>query len=372
MNTTREERMRYANTSDPVTTDGRDVDTAIAALEGEAARQQVTGDDRHMASIAPSPWQQVPRITDRDTTYYGRPMLKESVWSVDIPIYYFLGGTAGAALTLGAAAQLVSPRGKHPLRKLSAICHWTGIVGSTVGAAFLIHDLGRSSRFLYMMRVFRPTSPMNLGAWILAGAAPTAITTGLLVNRRGLLGEIGEATGYLSGLFGAALAGYTGVLVSNSAIPIWQDARRWVPVMFIASSASAAASIVEIVSGDRRTRVVTRIFGTAGRIAEIAATKQAERAASTTPKVAEPMREGRPGVLWKTATALTVASLGASFLPGRGRKAGIIAGMLGIAGSLCLRFAVHYISNASARDPKASFQQQRRARSAAELEGSDK
>jgi formate-dependent nitrite reductase membrane component NrfD len=359
MKTTPEQRVRYPNTDDPVITDGRDVDTSIATLEGEAASQEVKGEDRHLKSIAPSPWEQVPRIGDRDTTYYGRPMLKESVWSVDIPIYYFLGGTAGAALTLGAAIQLVSPRGKHPLRRLSAICHWTGIVGSTAGAVFLIHDLGRPSRFLYMMRVFRPTSPMNMGAWILAGAAPAAITTGLFVNRRGLLGDIGEATGYLSGVFGAALAGYTGVLVSNSAIPIWQEARRWLPVMFIASSASAAASVIEMLSGDRRTRVTTHIFGTAGRIAEIAATKQAERAASAIAKVAEPMREGRTAVLWKTATALTVASVGASFLPGRGRRPGIIAGVLGLAGSLCLRFAVHYISNASAREPRASFQQQR-------------
>lgn len=359
MNTTSEQRVRYPNTGDPVTTDGRDINTAIGTLDGEAAPQEAKGEDRHLKSIAPAPWGQVPQITDQDTTYYGRPMLKESVWSVDIPIYYFLGGTAGAALTLGAAIQFVSPRGKHPLRRLSAICHWTGIVGSTAGAAFLIHDLGRPSRFLYMMRVFRPTSPMNVGAWILAGAAPTAITTGLFVNRPGLLGDIGEATGYISGLFGAALAGYTGVLVSNSAIPIWQEARRWVPVMFIASSASAAASVIEMLSGERRTRVATRIFGTAGRIAEIAATKQAERAASAIPKVAEPFREGPTAVLWKTATALTAASLGVSLLPGRSRKSGLIAGVLGIAGSLCLRFAVHYISNASARDPRASFQQQR-------------
>lgn len=367
MKTTSEQRVRYPNTDDPVTTDGRDVDTGIAALEGEAARQETKGDDRHLKNIAPSPWDQVPRIGDRDTTYYGTPMLKESVWSVDVPIYYFLGGTAGAALTLGAAIQLVSPRGKHPLRRLSAICHWTGIVGSTAGAAFLIHDLGRPSRFLYMMRVFRPTSPMNLGAWILAGAAPTAIATGLFVNRRGLLGGFGEAAGYLSGLFGAALAGYTGVLVSNSAIPIWQEARRWVPVMFIASSASAAASVVEMISGDRRTCVATRIFGTAGRIAEIAATEQAKRAASAVPRVAEPMHTGRTAVLWKTATALTIASVGVSFLPGRSRKPGIVAGILGLAGSLCLRFAVHYIGNVSARDPRASFHQQRARRAAAAI-----
>jgi formate-dependent nitrite reductase membrane component NrfD len=286
-------------------------------------------------------------------------MLKPSVWSIDIPIYYFLGGTAGAAMTLGAAIQLVTARGGHPLRRLSAICHWTGIIGSIAGAAFLVHDLGRPSRFLYMMRVFRPTSPMNMGVWILSGAAPTAIVTGLLVNRRGLLGTIGEATGYISGIFGAALAGYTGVLVSNSAVPLWQSSRRWVPVMFMASSASSAASVIDIFSGARHSRALTRIFGTAGRVVEIAASKMVERSASAVPKVAEPLHRGGPAILWKGAGALTAASLVASLLPGRRRKPAVLAGVLGIAGSLCLRFAVHYLTNVSARDPRAAFQQQR-------------
>jgi formate-dependent nitrite reductase membrane component NrfD len=359
MSSRTDERVRYPDSVDPVTTDGRDVDTRIATLDGEGAQQRTRRQDRHLSGMAPSPWEQIPSIAGPDTTYYDRPMLKPSVWSIDIPLYYFLGGTAGAALTLGAAVQLVSPRGRHPLRRLSAICHWTGIIGSTAGAAFLIHDLGRPSRFLYMMRVFRPTSPMNMGVWILSGAAPTAVATGLLVNRRGLLGTIGEITGYVSGVFGAALAGYTGVLVSNSAMPIWQAARRWVPVMFMASSASAAASVIDVVAYDVRTRELSRIFGTAGRVAEIAAAKMVEKTASTVPKVGEPLHRGRPRLLWKLASGLTAASLAGSLWPGRHRKVTMISGVLGIAGSLCLRFAVHYATNASARDPRAAFHQQR-------------
>ncbi len=363
MNTISGKRLLYPQTSDPVTTDGRDIDTSIAVLEGEAAQQQSRESDRHLAGIAPAPWDRIPRVESGDTTYYDRPMLKQSVWSIDIPIYYFLGGTAGAALTLGAAVQLVEscggPRGRHPLRRVSAICHWTGIIGSTAGAAFLIHDLGRPSRFLYMMRVFRPTSPMNMGTWILAGAAPAAIATGLLVNRRGFLGAIGDAAGYASGIFGAALAGYTGVLVSNSAIPIWQQSRRWVPVMFLASSAAAAASVVDLIVKDEPARRLTRIFGTAGRLAEIAAAKKVEHAASAIPKIAEPFHYGRPALLWKTATALTALSLATGLLPGRRPKARIFAAVAGLLGSLSLRFAVHYLGNTSARDPRASFQQQR-------------
>jgi formate-dependent nitrite reductase membrane component NrfD len=283
-------------------------------------------------------------------------MLKQSVWSVDIPLYYFLGGAGGAALTLAAAMQLAarSGRRKHELRHLSEHCHWIGIAGSTAGAAFLIHDLGRPSRFLYMMRVFRPSSPMNLGAWILAAAAPTAISTGLFINRPGPLGFVGDLTGYASGVFGAALAGYTGVLVSNSALPIWQRARRWMPVLFIASAAAAAASILDLFYEEKAARRVTGVFGTAGRVMEIAAARRVEQLASTVPRVGDPFHKGAPSALWKAAGALTAASVVMSAL--RKRR---LAGLLGAAGSLCLRFAVHYLSNASARDPKASFELQR-------------
>ncbi len=231
--------MRYPQTSDPVATDGRDFDDRIGEVSGEAAEQRATHADERLQAVAPQPWAQVPGVAEPSPTYYGRPMLKPPVWSADIPLYYFLGGAAGAALALGAGIQYAF-RGDgrmRELRRLSARCHWIGIIGSTAGAAFLIHDLGRPSRFVYMMRVFRPSSPMNMGSWILAGAAPAAIVTGLFINRRGVLGAIGEAAGYASGVFGAALAGYTGVLVANTVLPIWQDARRWMPVLFILKTA---------------------------------------------------------------------------------------------------------------------------------------
>jgi formate-dependent nitrite reductase membrane component NrfD len=286
-------------------------------------------------------------------------MLKAPVWSVDIPLYYFVGGAAGAALTLGAAIQLVAPSAHRELRRLSAVAHWIGIIGSTAGAAFLIHDLGRPSRFLFMLRVFRPTSPMNMGSWILSGAAPSAIAAGLLLNRPGFLGRVGEACGYLSGIFGAALATYTGVLVANTAIPVWQASRRWMPVLFAASGAATAGSIIDIVCTDDQAHAIGRVFGGAGRVAEIAATFQVERAASEVPRVGEVLRHGGAAVLWKTAKVLTAASLVLSLVPSRSRRKSVAVGVLGVAGSLLMRFAVHKAGDRSARDPLAAFQQQR-------------
>jgi len=65
------------------------------------------------------------------------------------------------------------------------------------------------------------------------------------------------------------------------------------------------------------------------------------------------------GLLWRAA-AFTAASLALSRAARGHRKRVIAAGMLGLTGSLCLRFAVHYGTNASARDPRAAFHQQRR------------
>src|SRR5690348_16373136 len=144
------------------------------------------------------------------------------------------------ALTLGAATQLA---GDRRLNDFIRHCHWIGIIGCTAGGALLIHDLGRPERFLNMMRVFRPTSPMNVGAWILAGAAPLGVLTGLFTRASGgLAALLGEVTGYAAGAFGLALAGYTGVLVGNTAIPVWNQSRRILPVLFYGSAMSSVAS----------------------------------------------------------------------------------------------------------------------------------
>ena len=289
-------------------------------------------------------------------TYYDRPLLKEPVWKIDIPIYYFLGGAAGAALVLGAAAQV---DGDVRLKSFAQRCHWIGIIGSTTGGILLVHDLGRPERFLNMLRVFRPTSPMNVGAWILSGAAPLAITAGLLSGRRGLLGTVGHVAGYGSGLFGLGLAGYTGVLVSNTAIPLYQHSRRIMPVLFLASAAASAASILDLTFDDPRANRITLTFGTAGRLAELAAAYAVESNAALLPRVGLPLQHGVSGALWKAATVLTAASLVISVIPGKSRSRRKWAGALGALGSLCLRLGMHYAGAASARDPRASFEPQR-------------
>src|SRR6185312_6208255 len=101
-----------------------------------------------------------------DPTYYGRPVIKKPVWSWSIPLYYYVGGTAGGAAVLGAAATMM---GRDHFPRLIPRSRWIGAIGGAASAALLIYDSGKPSRFLYMLRVFRPTSPMNMGTWILSG-----------------------------------------------------------------------------------------------------------------------------------------------------------------------------------------------------------
>ena len=104
----------------------------------------------------------VPRAEFR--SYYGRPILKEPVWKTpDVPGYLFLGGLAGASSVLAAFAQASGNRGLARTSKVGA----TAAIGLSTVA--LVHDLGRPARFLNMLRVFKPSSPMSVGSWLLAG-----------------------------------------------------------------------------------------------------------------------------------------------------------------------------------------------------------
>jgi hypothetical protein len=132
------------------------------------------------------------------------------------------------------------------------------------------------------------------------------------------------------------------------------------PVLFASSAMASAAAVLDLFpQGGRAARIVA-ICGTAGRIAELAAGKQVEASASLVPRVGAPFRSGAAAILWKAAKILTAASLALALLPVGFPRKRRTAAVLSAAGSLTLRFAVHYLTNASARDARGSFEQQRR------------
>ena len=324
--------------------DGRNIDDALGALVGEAAGQRVG------ATEVGEPWRHVPMADPDDPTYYDRPVLKEPVWIWSVPTYFAIGGMGGAASLLGLVCRLSRRPG---LARLAARARWLGVATGASGTVLLVIDLGRPERFLNMLRVFRPSSPMSVGSWVLASYAPAA-TLGALVRGRG---PIGLAADTGAGLLGVPLAGYTGVLLGNTAVPVWSETRRSLPGLFMSSGVAAAGSVLDLFPLTQEEAGVARRYGVAGKLAELAWAERVERdAKAATGRVALPLHEGVSGSLWRASKWLTLASLVTSLL--RRRR---LSGVLGVAGTLAVRFAMFRAGTASARDPRATFHLQQGA-----------
>ncbi len=344
---------------------GRFIDPTVGLLEGEGAQQQITGADRRLEQYGPEPYALVPSDLEairEEPTYYGRPAIKEPVWIWAVPVYLFVGGAAGSAMVLGAAAQPFD-------RELARKCHWVGAIGGGIGTALLIYDLGRPERFLYMLRVFRPTSPMSIGSWLLATAAPFSMGAAVLTHAPSLFKRLGTWLGYTAGILGVPLTGYTAVLLGSTAVPIWQQTRRSLPFLFVGSAMLGMTSIFQFLRLDRRERAAILRFGMVGAAIETGASRMFRRELNQVRQVARPLDTGVPAVLWKAARLMTLAGFALSLWPGNSRGRRIAAGALGVLGGIGLRFAVFEAGKQSSHDPRATFRQQRFGLGAREVTG---
>jgi formate-dependent nitrite reductase membrane component NrfD len=291
-------------------------------------------------------------ITEAGTemrSYYGRPVIKEPVWTWEIPTYFFTGGLAGASSVLSTSARLA---GNDRLARTSL---YIGAVADLVSPALLISDLGRPERFHHMLRVVKVTSPMNVGSWVLlvSGGASNTAAVLELVGRLKPVKILAEAVATLSG---PALATYTGVLVADTAVPVWHEARRELPWIFGASAAASAGAAACLFLGPRDAGPARRL-AVAGVLAEGALMQAMERRLG---QLGEVYHQGAAGKLSWAAKGL--ASTGATLLARRGRKsraALVLGGALVCAGEICLRWTVFKAGLQSARDPKYVVEQQR-------------
>ena len=169
-------------------------------------------------------------------TYYDLPLLKPAVWTWEVPAYFFVGGAAGAAATLAGMAQLSGEDWE-----LVRDARWIAAIGAGLSAPLLIADLGRPERFLNMLRVFKPQSPMSVGAWTVAvfGAASTAAVIAPGKPLRDLSAAVAAVTGM-------SMSTYTGVLLGATAIPVWKEHVRVLPAHFAASALGSAVSLLEL------------------------------------------------------------------------------------------------------------------------------
>jgi formate-dependent nitrite reductase membrane component NrfD len=289
----------------------------------------------------------VPRAEFR--SYYGLPILKEPVWrSPDVPGYLFLGGLAGASSVLAAFAHR---SGNQELARVAK----TGAAGAIgLSGIALVHDLGRPSRFLNMLRVFKVSSPMSVGSWLIAVYGPAAVAAAASALT-GRLPRAGAAATIGAAALGSGVATYTAALLSDTAVPAWHEGHREMPYLFAGSAASAAGGLGMLAVSRSHADQAIR-FAVLGAATELTAKSILVRRLGET---AKPYQAGRPGRLMHVAEALTATGLAGAVLARRNRAAAVLSGAALMASSALTRFGVFEAGLASARDPAYTVGPQR-------------
>ncbi|MCW2954581.1 MAG: hypothetical protein JWQ48_3751 [Conexibacter sp.] len=274
------------------------------------------------------------------------PFIKPPVWTWEIPLYFWLGGIASGSSFVALACDVAGDERSARIARRVAL--------GTVAPAplLLIADLGRPARFLNMLRIFKPRSPMNLGAWALVAfstANAGAVGADLLGQRRSA-----RALGGATALIGGYLGSYTGVLLAATAVPLWARSRLLLGPIFVATATAtgaAATRLTLVAVGLPHRHPTRRALGqleTGAMLVELGLSMLNERRLH---HAGDAMTEGRPGQLFTIGrTAVTTGLALRLMRRPLGPAAHHVGSGLYLAGGLAFRYAWVEAGKASARD----------------------
>lgn len=300
---------------------------------------------------------EMPMVDDVEfsDSYYGRPIVKAPPWDWKISAYLFVGGVAGGSGLLAAGADAAG------LDKLRRNTRLTALAGTIAGTGFLILDLGRPERFLHMMRTFKPSSPMNMGTWVLGGFGTVAgVAAAYEVDKmtgeklplgplRAVLDWTEKPAGAVAAVFAAPLAAYTGALLADTAVPTWNAAKDNLSYLFVSSAAMASAGVALITTPTAQTKPA-RVFAAIGSAAELYFSEKLTEPMH--PAEAEPLKTGRAGKKLRWAKRLTITGgIGAALLGGNRWAASASGAALATASALT-RMAIMEAGIDSTKDPR--------------------
>lgn len=270
--------------------------------------------------------------------YYGRPVLKAPVWTWEVPTYFFFGGMAGAAAPLALGARLA---GNEVLARRAAL---VSLTGAAVSPPLLISDLGRPERFFRMLRVLKPTSPMSVGTWVLS-AFGTANGVALIAPPR-----TAAAARVVAAVTGPVISTYTAVLIAQTSVPVWHEARRTLPWVFAGSSLASAGGAAFAIT-PRATSGPAQALAVIGAATELVADLVMERRLDARVRRSYEADSVRPAHLGARACAVAGGALVT-----RGSR---IGGLVLCAGSALTRIAVFRAGRVSALEPSQTVGPQR-------------
>lgn len=296
------------------------------------------------------------------TNYHDNPVLKPPTWTWQVPLYFFVGGVAGVSALIALVAHV---SGNATLLRAGL---WIGFAGALISPPLLIADLGRPSRFLNMLRVFKRRSAMSVGAWTLV-AFSSAIGLAVICREVIVAGygfpfllPLEWTAEIFAALSGLILASYTSVLLGVTAIPVWSENRRLVPAVFLTGALGSAGGVFELVGF---LVPATQFIGIISSTVEIIVAIMIE---VRNRYVDRPLREGVVGLLTRTGAALAgPISLSLRIFAGHNSLGRVLAALCFIVGALITRYAWIGAGRVSSRDPEALFRIQRPDNKVAQL-----
>jgi hypothetical protein len=283
------------------------------------------------------------------TGYYGVPLLKEPQWKPEVPLYFFAGGAAGASAVIANMANWLGED-----RELVRSARWVAAGGAALSSALLIKDLGMPSRFLNMLRVFKPQSPMSMGAWTLSAFSSFSAAAAFANLMRERLGPfiairlMENAAGALAAATGLVMSSYTGVLIGATVIPVWNENVGTLPQHFAASGLNSAVSLLELMGHDDSRAL--NLLGIAASSYEVAEGVLLE---GKRHRINEPLHKGWSGAMVRAGGVLSgplPLALRLAYAVSGNKKLRRAAAWSSVAGSLLTRFGWVQAGRASARD----------------------
>lgn len=185
-------------------------------------------------------------------------------WSWEVYIEMFAAGIAAGAFVVAMLLEFYG-RGNSPIAR---IAHVITVPLLLVATALLILKLERSERFWHMviqsenipLPMLKWWSPISIGAWglmIFSGLATISLIDALIARgyfslgpwrsdntlHGGRFGWIFAIPATISALF---VAGYSGALLSVTAVPGWEDTVFLAPFFIGVSAATGAAALILI------------------------------------------------------------------------------------------------------------------------------
>lgn len=290
-------------------------------------------------------------IASPQNGYYQQPLLKQPQWTPLIPFYFFVGGAAGSLGVIGSLADVIGND-----RKLAEQARWLALGGSVLSGGLLVTDLGRPSRFLNMLRVFKPQSTMSMGSWILSGFSVSASTSSAADFMERLWGanlvvHLLRGTGRLgSVIFGMPFHNYTGVLLATTAMPVWNARADSLAGHFGMSGLQSGAGILELM-GHQDSHALNLL----GLLSASMETREKIDISASNSRALLPLKQGCSGLLvstgaWLSGPVPLLLRVGSLLLPDRRPTLRRLAALSGITGSLFTRYGWVQAGKASARD----------------------